>query len=175
MSEVFKEYLVKQKKLLKDVIMQMMIIIGCIILSVLVLMLGTRFIGALAPLVVAGIIAGAFLLFARFNKEYEYILTNNELDIDVIYNRSSRKRVITVDLKKIDSMASIKDKQYEHELNRPNCKVINASDNAHEANTYAIITQSDKYGACKILITPNDDLLDMLFRQAPNKVHRKRD
>ena len=76
-------------------------------------------------------------------------------------------------MKKIDVMASIKDDQHASELNRGNFKVINASDNTNEANTYAIITQSEKYGACKVLITPNEALLEDLYRQAPNKYLRR--
>lgn len=171
MSEVFKEYLIKQKKSQVDLAMQIGLVVGAVVLSVASFLMGGDFIG---PILIVGILFGTVYLFNRFSREYEYILTNNELDIDVIYNRTSRKRVITFDMKKIDIMASIKDDRHTAELNRGNFKVINASDNTNEANTYAIIAQSEKYGACKILITPNDALLEDLYRQAPNKVFKKR-
>ncbi len=37
--------------------------------------------------------------FAPKSIEYEYIFTNTDLDIDIIYNRSKRKRAFTTDLK----------------------------------------------------------------------------
>ncbi len=171
MSEVFKEYLIKQKKSSMDLAMQIGLVVGAVVLSGTLFLVGGNFIG---PILTVGVLFGSVYLFNKLNREYEYILTNNELDIDVVYNRASRKRVITFDMKKIDVMASIKDDQHASELNRGNFKVINASDNTNEANTYAIITQSEKYGACKVLITPNEALLEDLYRQAPNKVFKKK-
>lgn len=171
MAEVFKEYLVKQKKSPKDVIMQVGLVVGAIILSLAAFVLGGEFIG---PIVIIGIVFGTGFLFNKFSREYEYILTNNELDVDVVFNRASRKRVITINMKKIDMMASIKDEKHLSEINKPGYKVINASANTNEADTYAIITQSEKHGACKVLITPNDVLLDHLYKQAPNKVFKKK-
>ena len=169
MAEVFKEYLIKQKKSPKDVCMQVGLIAGAIILAIIMIVLRLRFIG---PLAIVIVVFGAGYLFTKFNREYEYILTNNELDIDVIYNRSSRKRVMTINMRKIDIMASIKDERHMNELNRPGIKVINASDNTNESNTYAIITKSEKDGVCKVLITLNDTLLDDLYRQAPTKIFK---
>lgn len=171
MAEVFKEYLIKQKKSPIDTMMQVGLVLGAIILSIIAFVVGGDLIG---PIIIVGIVFGAGFLFNKFSREYEYILTNNELDIDVIFNRSSRKRVMTINMKKIDIMASIKDEKYAAELNKAGLKVINASENTNEANTYAIITQSEKYGACKILITPDDVMLDHLYKQAPNKVFKKR-
>lgn len=171
MAEVFKEYLIKQKKSPKDMMMQVGLVVGAIVLSVIAFIVGGDFIG---PLVIVGIVFGTGFLFNKFSREYEYILTNNELDIDVIFNRSSRKRIMTINMKKIDLMASIKDDRYTAELNKAGLKVINASENTNDADTYAIITQSEKYGTCKILITPNNVILDHLYKQAPNKVFKKK-
>lgn len=171
MAEVFKEYLIKQKKSPKDMMMQVGLVVGAIVLSVIAFIVGGDFIG---PLVIVGIVFGTGFLFNKFSREYEYILTNNELDIDVVFNRASRKRIITINMKKIDIMASIKDERYGAELNKAGLKVINASENTNEADTYAIITQSEKYGTCKVLITPNNVILDHLYKQAPNKVFKKK-
>ncbi|MBE6024055.1 MAG: hypothetical protein E7231_12735 [Cellulosilyticum sp.] len=170
MSEVFKEYLIKQKKSSKDVMAQTGLVLGAVILSIIVFIIGGDFIG---PVLIVGIIFGTGFLFNKFSREYEYILTNNELDIDVIYNRNTRKRVLTVDMKKIEVMASIKDERHTSAINKQGLKVINASDNKNEEATYAIITDTEKSGMCKILITPNSTLLNELYKQAPNKVMRK--
>ena len=170
MSEVFKEYLIKQKKSPKDVMAQAGLVVAGVVLSFILLTVAGEFIG---PLLIVGVIFGIGFLFNKFNREYEYILTNNEMDIDVIYNRNSRKRVMTIDMKKIDVMASIKDDRYTSDFNRPGLKLIDASDNEGAENTYAIIANTETNGNCKILITPNDSFLDELYKQAPNKVHKK--
>lgn len=169
MSEVFKEYLIKQKKSPKDVLVQVALCVAAFIVGSILFVVGGDFIG---PLLICGIIFGTYYLFGKFNREYEYILTNNELDIDVIYNRNSRKRVLTINMKKIEIMASIKDTNHSSEINKPGLKVINASDNTNKENTYAIITETEKNGLCKVLITPNEALLTELYKQAPNKVYK---
>ena len=170
MAEVFKEYLVKQQKSSTDFLAQVGIIVGAVVLAVLAFMFGGAFLG---PLLVVAIVFGAAFLFSRFSKEYEYILTNNELDIDIIYNRARRKRVVTLDIKKIDVMASIKDDMRQADINKKTEKIINASENTNKANTYAIVTTTSTMGACKVLITPSETFLNDLYRQAPNKVFKK--
>lgn len=169
MSEVFKEYLIKQKKSLKDNVAQTGLCIGAFLVSVVLFIFGGNYIG---PVLICGVLFGTYFLVGKFNREYEYILTNNELDIDVIYNRNSRKRVMTINMKKIEVMASIKDENHASEINKEGAKVINASDNTNKENTYAIITDTESNGICKVLITPNDALLTELYKQAPNKVFK---
>ncbi len=167
MADIFKEYLIKQKKSVKDALMQALIVGVAAILVIIAFLFGGAFLG---PVIILIILFGAGTFIIRFNKEYEYTLTNNEMDIDVIYNRSKRKRITTVDMKKIQIMASIEDRNSKGELERFN-KLINCSDNGNNKNTYAIITSQDNT-LCKILITPNDTFLNELYRQAPNKVRK---
>lgn len=169
MAETFKEYLIKQKKSPTDILAQIGIIVGTIILVAVAFFYGGSFIG---PILIIGILFGVGFLFSRFNREYEYILTNNELDIDVIYNRSRRKRVMTIDMKKIEIMANIKDERHQAEINK-GYKVINVSDNLNNENTYVILTQTPDKGACKVILSPNEAFVNDLFRQAPNKVFKK--
>ncbi len=168
MADVFKEYLIKQKKTSMDYLAQIGLVIAAIILVVAAFLLGGDFLG---PIVIIGVVFGTGFLMSKFSREYEYILTNNELDIDVIYNRNRRKRVMTIDMKKIDIMASITDKNHQAELQK-GVKLINASDNNNDASTYAIITQNPEKGACKVLISPNEQFLTSLYKQAPNKVFK---
>ena len=169
MSDVFKEYLIKQKKSPIDILAQIGLILGAIILIGVSFVYGGEFLG---PIIILGVVFGTGVLFSRFSREYEYTLTNNELDIDVIYNRSRRKRVITIDMKKIEIMANAKDERHQAELHK-SYKVINASDNSNDENTYIIMAQSPSKGASKIIFSPNETMVNDLFRQAPNKVFKK--
>ena len=170
MTATFKEYMIKQKKSPKDVLMQTLIVV----IAIAVILLGMIFGGALlGPIIAIIALLGAGYLFIMFSREYEYILTNEELDIDVIYNRSKRKRVTTVNLRKISIMAPMDDANHRHEIEGQGVKkVINASDNSNDQNTYVIIGDT-QYGATKILISPSKDFLDEMFKQAPNKIIRR--
>ena len=50
--------------------------------------------------------------------EYEYILTNDELDVDKIIARERRKSVISVDVRSFEIFAPVKD-EYKREMENP--------------------------------------------------------
>lgn len=58
----------------------------------------------LSVLIIAGIIYGAYKLTSLFYVEYEYIVTNGSFDIDKIIAKSSRKRVISLELSEVDGI-----------------------------------------------------------------------
>lgn len=53
----------------------------------------------------AGAIWLAMYIIQGLNTEYEYIVTNDDLDIDKISGKRKRKRLISVDLKSVDEFA----------------------------------------------------------------------
>ncbi len=107
MGDIFKEQLVKVTTRTKDKILKA-VLISAIIIEIVLILVSSIFI----VIVLAALIAGQFHLLNCINKEYEYILTNNELDIDVIYNRQRRKKVTTIDLKNISIMTGINNSNY---------------------------------------------------------------
>ena len=170
MSATFKEYMVKQKKTTKDILAQAAILFFSIVIVSLAVAVGGTLLGTVS---LVGVILVGGYLFTMFNREYEYILTESELDIDVVYNRSRRKRVITVNLKKMDLIAAVDDERYKNEIQTKNiAKVINASDNSNDKNTYVILGET-QFGISKIIISPSEDFLDEMHKQAPNKVFRR--
>lgn len=169
MGDVFKEQLVAKKMSSKDKIQQTIIysVAGLVMLTVFL------FFGAfLGGVTIVCLGWGAHFLASKFKKEHEYILTNNELDIDVIYNKERRKRIISLDMKKIDVMASIKDEKHKSSLDRSQ-KRINASDGMYTEQTYGILYPNNGE-LTTIYITPNAELLECLYKQAPHKVMRYR-
>lgn len=168
MADIFKEYLIKQKKSPVDLLAQAGIVLVTAIIVFIGFLPNLPFLG---PILILVALFSAAVLFTKFNREYEYILTNNELDIDVIYSKSRRKRVLTIDMKNIVIMASIQDGAKSQELQKGN-KVINASDGENGPNTYAIVTSKDNV-LYKVLITPNEAFLNELYRQAPHKVFKR--
>ena len=59
----------------------------------------------------AGVIWLAKFLWEGLNVEYEYIVTNDDLDIDKITGKRKRKRLMSVDLKSVDEFAPYLDAQ----------------------------------------------------------------
>ena len=175
MGDSFKEQLVpmtmSQKDKLKRTLIWAVAILGVIVI------LASVFVFAVLPIFVAPIfilvvIGGAMFLASKLKKEHEYALTNNIMDIDVIYNKEKRKRIIEIDIKEANLIASIKDERRQDEISRGQ-KVIDASDGNHSKATYAIMYPHEGQ-LLKILITPNEEMLQLMYKQAPNKVFKYR-
>lgn len=169
MGDTFKEQLVPMTMSKNDKVQRTIIWTVAILVSVILFVVLPIF---MAPLLVLAVMWGAMFLSSRLKKEHEYALTNNIMDIDVIYNREKRKHVIEMDIKEANVIASIKDERHQDELTRGQ-KVINASDGNHTKETYAIMYPHEGQ-LVKILITPNEDMLKLMYKQAPNKVFKYR-
>lgn len=169
MGDIFKEQLVAMKMSKKDKIQQ------TIIWTVVVLVSAVVFFGfstLLGSIVILGAGWGAMFLTSKLKREFEYALTNNELDIDVIYNKERRKNVIVIDMKRIDLMASIKDDSHKEAMARAQ-KTINVSDGELTQDTYAILYPNNGE-LTRILITPNEEMFGLMYKQAPHKVKKLR-
>lgn len=102
--DIFYEYLVKKHKGTA----QWLEIFGCILLAlaltfaaiILLFSLNPSFSGVILVAII-GIWYGAVWLLKGLNVEYEYTITNGELDIDMIKGRTRRKHITTINLKTV--------------------------------------------------------------------------
>jgi len=96
--DTFFEQIVSIKKSGKAIALFLFVWILALILCALILLFGIPF----APVLVIGLGYGAWWLTAKLNVEYEYIVTNGTMDIDKIVNKSSRQRVSSFEIAKVE-------------------------------------------------------------------------
>lgn len=114
-----------------------------------------------------GIIILGIWLLSGMNIEYEYIITNNEMDIDKIIGRRKRKRMITVDLSKtedFDVYSSDKD--------------IDADTTVHattglEKDAHYLLVQHGSYGKVKIIFNPNEKTREAIAQELSKALRAK--
>ncbi|MBP9995773.1 MAG: hypothetical protein KBT19_00690 [Lachnospiraceae bacterium] len=136
-------------------------------LAVVLLLLTGSFIALLAA-IAAG--AGAYFISQRQDIEYEYTLTMNELDIDVVYNKQSRKHLVTLDLSKMEICAPIKSYHLDDYKNRTlKCVDYSSRNPENDANKYALIYS----GEVKYIIEPDTRLVEAFWNNAPRKVFKE--
>ena len=78
------------------------VIIICIILGLVFIFTIGTFISLIALILAAGAVYGSYILLEGLNVEYEYIMTNGELDVDKIIAKKKRKSLISIDLTKLE-------------------------------------------------------------------------
>jgi len=101
MSESYKELMVKKEKGLKEAVER----ISCIV-TVALLGLVTLFTGNLLTFI-ATVALGVltYFVFLWTDIEYEYLYLDKEITIDKVMAKSRRKRVVVLDVNKIEIMA----------------------------------------------------------------------
>ncbi|NLP45728.1 MAG: hypothetical protein GX347_01630 [Epulopiscium sp.] len=168
MASIFKEQLVKKEKNSKDTLMKFGIIVGAII----IIMIANVLIPTIGLFITLGVGYGAYWLFQRFNVEYEYIFTNGELDIDQIFNKSRRKRALTVNVKQFEIMAHIEDPMHIHEWERAQKVLDYSSGKTHDHTYSAIFTQEGQ--TVQLIFEPNDTILEGIRCYIPRQLHIKK-
>ncbi len=116
--DIFLEYLMQKKPDKKDAFKKLGLILLGLVGCYLVLLLVAIFpvIQPVAFLGIAAVVYGVYVLMRNMNVEYEYIFTNGELDIDIIYGKKTRKRLVNLACKQIRVLASDENESYRHEF-----------------------------------------------------------
>lgn len=160
--DVFCEYIVTKKKEILDYFLIFAIAGAALVLTyilMLVMMMFSQF-ASLVLLLIAGCWWGAVQLIKGRSVEYEYILTNSELDIDRIIAKSRRKRVCSVDFKQIELCASASDPNFKHIYNNPGEKTVkNFAGDINADNVY-FVDYSNESQQMRVVFQPGKRMLE---------------
>jgi hypothetical protein len=118
----------------------------------------------------AGIVYLGFFFSKKLNVEYEYLLTNEILDIDKIISKNKRKRIISVNLKNIEIMAPAR-KKYAREYNNSYVQNKIYTGNLKSPDVYFIIVRQEKIGLTRVVFEPNKEIVAAAKTMSPRKVN----
>lgn len=153
MNDAYYEQLITRKQTGKTMLLRALSFLPIILLIIV----GFPFLGffSLMLAVLYGIIAYYFI-FPRFNLEYEYNLLNHDLDIAAVYNKSSRKDKMSIDIQHAEIIAP----KNSHRLDSYHTnKTYDFSSGDANANTYAIIINLNQT-LSTVLIDPDAEMLE---------------
>lgn len=109
----------------------------------------------------------AYFVSLKANIEYEYLYLDREISVDRISGQSSRKRIATYEVDRMEIIAPIKSYHLDDYKNRQ-CKTVDYSS--------GIEGQPDKRyvffyeGNTKIVFEPSEELIKAVYNVAPRKV-----
>ncbi|MFA9380993.1 MAG: hypothetical protein ACERKO_08030 [Acetanaerobacterium sp.] len=157
--DVFIEYLVKRKSTIQTALLKMgIVVLGLVVIIFLFLVspqLGEFSILAIAGAVGAGY--GAWYLLTGFNVEFEYSLTNGEIDIDKIIAQRKRKRLITVVCRQVDAIGKYKPEAHAHTTYKT--KIFACADEKDEQHTWYVVYNSVNFGKTLVVFDPPERML----------------
>ncbi|MDR1755006.1 MAG: DUF6106 family protein, partial [Eubacterium sp.] len=156
----FVEYIIKRKPSAFDIALKILIVAIGSVLAVFFLYL-TVYMSGLMLLGACGSIYIMTFLFKNMSVEYEYIITNNEMDIDKIMGQSKRKRLCTLKLSSINGFGP-----YVPEIIQEVNTTVDAGDGLG-VNLWYLYFDHDKHGKSLLLISPNDKILFAINKAVP--------
>lgn len=117
------------------------------------------------------LIVGAVFLFPTFFVEYEYVFLGDELDVDVIMNRSKRKNKGKYLMSRVETVAMKNSSEIRPIMENPKTpyQVVDYTTNNGDAGVYAML-YSDEKGKRLILFEPSEKLLNAMKYNSPRKV-----
>ena len=123
----------------------------------IVLLMGTSLAaGNISMLIImAMLVAGAFaskIMRDRQYKEYEYIFTNGNLQIDVIYSKKKRKTLYDIDVKNFEEFGKISEVNVSSGVKKVICIPWDNKD-----EKYVFLASAN--GKQAVYIAPNEDIL----------------
>lgn len=162
----YKEYLVKRKKGAAEIALAVLIYL--VAFAIAVACVSFLNIGGIQLLLAVAIFFGGYKLSVSFNREYEYTVTENFVDVDVIYNATNRKRLISFSMKDVLVIAPVKSDEYNKIDALGDYKKIDASTRRKDADVY--FAAVEKNGKFLVKIELPKDALEHLRKYAPSKV-----
>ena len=163
MSEFYTELLVKRKAGAKEKILKFLLIV-MVLLSLPAVVMYT-----FGLLIVAVVIGFAVFMFIRLDIEFEYLYFNGDLDVDIIYRKTKRKKVYTMNVAELEILAPIQSMEVKH---YEKLRTFDYSSGTKSGNEYAMIVSKNGQKE-RVIFEPNEKIVEDLFYRAPRKVVRK--
>lgn len=105
-------------------------------------------------------------LISGMGVEYEYIITNTDLDIDKIIGKRKRKRMISIDLTRTVDFAPITG-------NTPECDVTVRAYSGADKDVHYLIAEHTDYGKVKLIFNPNQKTREAIALALPRELRAR--
>lgn len=137
--DTFKEYLVKKEFTTKDYVIIATMFTAIAILGVIAL----KFFFGFPIFVVVLLLFCAGYAVSNMHKEYEYVLTNAEIDIDIISGQRHRKRMANFNLVNLELCANVNNPEHSGRLSGSFQETVVAEVSPRSPYTYFAIFSKD--------------------------------
>lgn len=169
MSDVFIEYLVKRKNTAKTALAKAGIVAAALIISVILIMF-SGVLGAfsmLGTLAIFGAAYGAYYLITSMNVEFEYAVTNGEMDIDRIVSQRKRSRIVTLNCREAEAFGRYRPN--EHAAKSYQTKIF-ACDSPDSGDLWYCAARIKDKGLTLIVFNANEKMINGIKPFLPKPV-----
>ena len=138
------------------------IIAGSVLAAAALSVLSFLFLGAFFIIFTVGFGYAAYMLITAQTLEYEYCVTNGDIDIDSIVAKRKRKRVVSVAGRKVESL-----EPFTGSVPAGFDRTVIAAASVAEAGCWRFTYHSKKNGHTQVIFQPNEAVLAELIGGLP--------
>ena len=169
--EGFIEQIVRRRRTFADTLIVLGLAAASVILSLFLFLLSAKFsmLSTIFIFAIAAVFYFAYILASSRNLEYEYSMVNHEIDIDKIMNQKRRKRLITLNVKKMEAFGKKgRGADYDKYISDSSVKKIYAcADKTADNVFYAVyFNEGTKY---ILIFSPKQEIVDMIVKFNPRE------
>jgi hypothetical protein len=121
----------------------------------------------LGPLVAVGAIYGAYFLVSSMSVEYEYSVTNGDLDIDQITAQRRRKRLVSVSCKEVEAFGHYKPEEHQNKTYQTK---IMACDTPANPELWYCVVRLKQSGTTLVVFNASPKMLEGMKRFLPRPI-----
>lgn len=183
MEDIYLEYLITRKKDGRQKAIIAAIIAGAVAVSAALFVLmfalafaavGTSFgsfIFSIGLVLIALVWYGSYLLINMQNIEFEYILTNSELDIDKVLSKKGRKSFVSFDFKNVTVCANVEDNEHNSDYkNITPDKVYDAIGDRERGSVY-FADYMEENARVRVLFQPTSKMIQAAWKFNPRNIY----
>lgn len=164
--DFFSEKIVARRKDSKDYLIYTFFIFGASL--VLCLSVFIRPLLGVWPLIAAGVIYLGYVVFTSRDIEFEYTMTNMDLDIDKIIAKRKRKQIFSANGESFELIAKYPSENYEQVSKEVKTR-IEAVSTMNSPDIYFILLNC-KNGRTIVFFEPDEGMLNTFKKYMPRKV-----
>ena len=170
--EFYIEEIVERKKTPLQVLTVLGLSLACLAMAgfvFMVLMPMVPMFGSMLFMLLVLMFYLAYQLAVSFNVEFEYSMVNSEIDIDKIVNQRKRKRLTTVDVKKLEAFGMVNESsEFAKFASDISIKKIYAARERKASDSYFAV-YTDNGIRTLLVFNPGDKIIDMIEKLKPKK------
>lgn len=165
----FKEYSVKKKRGIKEVIISVLLYVFATVPALLSTMfLLSIGLAQFAALALFGFYYLAYRLSTGMKKEFEYAFVDDQITVDIIKNQKHRKRLVRFSMSETEIIAPVDDSESASYLQKKYDKIIDATSGSQFATVYFAVVNKENHILLKF--EPVHSALLDLYKHAPSKI-----
>ncbi len=161
--DIFNEQLVVKKNATADWVKTICILILLLLIPAVFIILGifvNFYFIIVALCAFFFVLYGSYYLLTGMYLEYEYAVTNSNITVDKVIAKRNRKRIMSVDIKKFNTLKKLADSDFKQKRYK---KIFKASITPDGDDVYGAEMHLDKFGGdCLLLFSPDDKTLEAM-------------